>query len=69
VVEFNFGSLSFSTKKDSDEKYRFEWNYGDCLCLCVEDVDGDNPDTLVIKFDSFFLSLKRMCVVMDILDE
>src|SRR5205809_5731657 len=30
VVEFNLGSLSFSTEKDSDIKYKFEWNYEDC---------------------------------------
>src|SRR5581483_5393229 len=61
AVKLKFGTLTFSTKKNSDEKYKFDWNYGDCSCVYTECVDENKPEGLVIKFEKFFLYLKEMC--------
>ncbi|CAG8606656.1 15684_t:CDS:2 [Rhizophagus irregularis] len=72
LVEFNLGTLLFYEERNSNEmmevKYSIEWNYKDCTCISKKDSQYDYFG-IIIKIEKLIISLKKMCVILDLLDE
>ncbi|RIA96233.1 hypothetical protein C1645_815683 [Glomus cerebriforme] len=72
LVEFNLGTLLFYEEKNSDEilefKYNIEWNYKDCMCISKKE-SRYSYFGIVIKIEKLIISLKKMCIILDLLDE
>ena len=72
LVEFNLGTLLFYEEKNSDEilkvKYNIAWNYEDCMCIYTKK-DPYDYFGIIIKIETLIISLKKMCVILDLLDE
>jgi hypothetical protein len=49
-------------------KYSIEWNYKDCMCISKKDSQYDYFG-IIIKIEKLIISLKKMGVILDLLDE
>src|SRR4051794_6276236 len=70
LVELNLGTLLLNSGEMSEVKYNIEWNYKDCMCISKNDpprVYGDSG--ISIKIEKLIISLKKMGVILDLLDE
>jgi hypothetical protein len=56
IVELNLGTLFL------EECELFKWNYEDCKRISTS---KDNPT----KTEHIIISLKKMCIILDLLDE
>ncbi|CAB4486368.1 unnamed protein product [Rhizophagus irregularis] len=59
LVELNLGTLLFFFEK-YEIKSEIEWNHKDCMCIYTKEF---------ITIEKLIISLKKMCIILDILDE
>ncbi|RIA96231.1 hypothetical protein C1645_409380 [Glomus cerebriforme] len=73
LVEFNLGTLLFYRKKNLYEKYEIKtnikWNYEDYMCISTREYSKYNYFCILITAEKLILSLKKMCIILDLLDE
>jgi hypothetical protein len=73
LVEFHLGALLFHRERDSHEKYEIksniEWNYEDCMCISTRKYSKYRYFCILITIEKLIISLKKMCVILDLLDK
>jgi hypothetical protein len=73
LVEFNLGTLLFYREKNLHEKYEIksniEWNYKDCMCISAREYSKYSYFCILITIEKLVISLKKMCVILDLLNE
>ncbi|GBC51045.2 hypothetical protein GLOIN_2v1485282 [Rhizophagus irregularis DAOM 181602=DAOM 197198] len=64
LIEYDFFELNLGTLLFFFEKYEIkseiEWNHKDCMCIYTKEF---------ITIEKLIISLKKMCIILDILDE
>jgi hypothetical protein len=56
IIELNLGTLFLK------EHEFFKWNYEDCKCI-------SNSEDSPTETEHIIISLKKMCIILDLLDE
>lgn len=59
LVELNLGTVLFFFEK-YEIKFEIEWNHKDCMCIYTKEF---------ITIEKLIISLKKMCIILDLLDE
>src|SRR5436189_259415 len=70
VVEFYLGTISIYEEKISEKvvevKYNIKFKYKDCKCISIKE---DTQNATIIEIEKYMIPLKKMCVVLDLLDK